>query len=307
MKNILITGAAGFIGRNTSLRFKNNNFRVIGIGNGNFTPGETAIFGIDKWVKARVHSENLEKINEDICGVIHCAGSGSVGTSFLEPFIDYEKNVSTTVSVLEYIRKFNPSAKLIHLSSAAVYGVKKDKPLNEDEQPNPVSPYGYHKLISEKICESYSKNFNINVSIIRLFSVYGNGLKKQLLWDACKKFTREKELVFFGTGMETRDWIHIDDVTNLIFKVFCHENATGFNIFNGGSGNRITNHELLTMLASFFPEKKTFCFNNVSKEGDPKYYRAELKRITDLGWIPMVSLSETIERYVQWFIETDNE
>ena len=114
------------------------------------------------------------------------------------------------------MRVYNPKAQLIYPSSPAVQGEHTNTPIKEDYVGKPASPYGYHKKIVEDLCQSYSEKYSLKISVVRLFSVYGNGLKKQLLWDAYNKIRySSKEVEFWGTGEETRDFIHIEDV--LIF------------------------------------------------------------------------------------------
>ena len=99
---------------------------------------------------------------------------------------------------------------------------------------NPVSPYGVHKKIAEDLCRSYGQHFKIASCVIRLFSVYGVRLRKQLLWDECLKLSKN-EITFFGTGQETRDWLHIHDVVNLLFTAAEHASSHCPTV-NGGTG-----------------------------------------------------------------------
>lgn len=300
--SVLITGAYGFLGRNTALEFKQNGFKVIGIGHGSWSKEAFQLFGVDEWIESDISLDNLKKIRENTTAIVHCAGSGSVGFSLSNPAEDFNRTVNTTLAVLEYIRLYNKDTKLIYPSSGAVYGAKGVGPISEDDFLNPVSPYGYHKKIAEELCESYSKNFNLTISIIRFFSLYGNGLKKQLLWDACNKFSKgDEKVIFSGSGEETRDWIHIQDAARLIYRVF--SSSLGINIFNGGSGERVTVREILELVGREFSENRIVSFNGLAKEGDPKHYQAETKRSRALGWEPEVDWQSGVKDYVKWFKE----
>jgi len=188
------------------------------------------------------------------------------------------------------------------LSTAAVYGSKNDLPIKESESTNPVSPYGYHKLASENICKSYAQCFGLNVSIIRLFSIYGEGLKKQLLWEACNKFMEAKDkVIFFGTGNETRDWLHVNDVANLVLRIAILNNSS-FNVYNGSYGTRVKVKDILYMLRDLLGKKEIeIIFNQQHKEGDPHFYLGCTEKVLKTGWSQKINIGEGLIKYVNWY------
>ena len=137
--------------------------------------------------------------------IVHCAGGSSVGQSVREPFLDFNRNVPPMANLLEYMRR-----RLLPVmrqnwwccSTAAVYGEQAVQPLAESRPAAPISPYGVHKRICEELCICHARNDRLSVAIIRLFSVYGPGLRKQLLWDACHKASTG-ERRFSGTGQRS--------------------------------------------------------------------------------------------------------
>lgn len=303
-ESVLITGAHGFLGRHMARLFGKKGYYVIGMGHGEWSADEREEWNISEWHECDIGIGSLTAYAGRPNIIIHCAGSGSVGFSLSNPVEDFNRTVNTTLAVLEYIRLYNKDTKLIYPSSAAVYGAKGVGPISEDDFLNPVSPYGYHKKIAEELCGSYSKNFNLTISIIRFFSLYGNGLRKQLLWDACNKFSKgDKKVIFSGSGEETRDWIHIQDAALLIYRVF--SSSLGINIFNGGSGERVTVREILELVGREFSENRIISFNGLAKEGDPKHYQADTKRSRALGWEPEVDWQSGVKDYVRWFKETE--
>jgi UDP-glucose 4-epimerase len=208
--------------------------------------------------------------------------------------------VGSLLEVLEFMRSEKNTARLIYLSSAAVYGKKNNIAIKENASLNPVSPYGFHKKIAEEICESYSKNFHLNISIVRLFSVYGDDIQKQLLWDACKKISEAgKEVTFFGTGNETRDWIHVYDAVRLFWAIKNSEDK--FEILNGASGKKITIKKTLKIVLQEYNKHLKIVFNNVAKKGDPKYYHGNIKKAGSFGWKPNIELDEGIKSFVNNF------
>lgn len=301
MKKVLITGAHGFLGRYTAKKLKDEGHYIIGMGHGKWDRDEYNLWGIDEWFETTITFEALLNINKQFDTIIHCGGSGSVGFSLANPYEDFQKSVQSTLSLLEFIRLQSPGSVFIYPSSPAIQGNLGDVKIKEDMQSTPVSPYGIHKKIAEDLCKSYHNNYGINIGIIRFFSVYGEGLQKQLLWDACKKIYANTEVTFFGTGYETRDWIHVDDAAALI-ETFSRE-LSGFKVINGGTGVRTEIKEVVTLLASHFNKKLDIKFNGETKEGDPVNFWADTSGAFALNWQPTVTYENGLKRYVDYFIK----
>lgn len=298
--NILITGAYGFLGRNVAKEFKRRveNY-VVGIGHGKWDKEEYSKWGIDDWYETTITFEALLNINKKFDIIIHCGGSGSVGFSWENPYEDFQKSVQSTLSILEYIRLQNIGCKFIYPSSPAVQGNLGHIQIKENMVSNPVSPYGFHKKMAEELCLSYHNNFKIDIGIIRYFSIYGNGLQKQLLWDACKKIHKSDEVIFFGTGKETRDWIHVSDAANLLYRF--SSNFKGYEVINGGSGIETSIKEIIDLLIKYMKKEVTLKFNGVVKEGDPLHFWADINKAKSLKWDLTINIEQGIKDYVQYF------
>ncbi|MBN1166541.1 MAG: NAD-dependent epimerase/dehydratase family protein [Methanospirillaceae archaeon] len=296
-KQVLITGGSGFLGRNVGIKFHKENYDVIMIGHGNSIQSHDI-----KFINCNVNLKSLIKLNIIPDLMIHCAGSGSVGDSFNNPYYDYQKNVNTLIDVLEYIRIYSPKTKLIFPSSAAVYGVVKKVPIKEDTPFLPVSPYGYNKMIGEHICKYYSE-YGIEIAIIRFFSLYGVGLKKQLLFDVCKKISNNN-LIFYGTGYEVRDFLHISDASQLIFQIAQHHNRGPFFIINGGTGIGTSVNEIVRSLIHLFGKKDQVQYSGERKIGDPDRYIADITKCLSLGWKPKINIQDGLKEYAEWFRES---
>jgi UDP-glucose 4-epimerase len=297
--NILISGAYGFLGRNVAKEFKKNGDYVAGIGHGKWDKEEYSKWGIDDWYETTITFEALLNINKKFDIIVHCGGSGSVGFSWENPYEDFQKSVQSTLSLLEYIRLQNVECKFIYPSSPAVQGNLGHIQIKENMVSTPVSPYGFHKKIAEELCLSYHNNFNIDIGIIRYFSIYGNGLQKQLLWDACKKINKSDEVVFFGTGNETRDWIHVSDAASLLYNFSIKLN--GYEVVNGGTGIETSINEIVDLLNKYMEKPVDFKFNGIVKEGDPLHFWADINKVKSLQWEPLISISEGIKDYVHYF------
>ena len=298
-KTALVTGAYGFIGRNVAKHFANAGWVVVGMGHGSWAREEWRQWGISEWHTSDITSDALLTYARSPEVIVHCAGSGSVGFSMTHPHQDFQRTVATTIAVLEFVRLHVPQARVVYPSSAGVYGVAASLPIMESAPLLPVSPYGMHKKIAEEICHSYAKNFGVASVIVRLFSVYGVGLRKQLLWDACMKICNG-ENTFFGSGLETRDWLHISDAVKLLM-VAGEYASTECVVVNGGSGQGVMVREVLSELFSVFGRSDEPIFSSLTRSGDPVNYVAETGLAKSWGWQPKMRWREGVREYAGWF------
>jgi len=295
----LVTGAYGFIGRNVAKHFANAGWIVAGIGHGSWAREEWRQWGISEWHTADITTEALLTYAGSPDVIVHCAGSGSVGFSMTHPQQDFQRTVGTAVAVLEFVRLHAPQTRIVYPSSAGVYGAAAKLPISESDPLAPVSPYGVHKTISEKMCSSYARHFGVSVAVVRLFSVYGIGLRKQLLWDACTKIGCG-ENVFFGSGMETRDWLHVGDAASLLAAAGEHASAA-CPVVNGGSGQGEFVRDVLAELFAAFGRSDAPQFSGTARAGDPANYVANIARARAWGWQPQTAWRTGIREYANWF------
>jgi UDP-glucose 4-epimerase len=301
MKRALVTGGFGFLGRATARRFRSAGYEVVGIGNGRWTREEHEQQGFSSWLSAPVTTAALMTLDGSFDVIIHCAGNGSVGYSQNHPRQDFAKTVESSAELLEYMRLRNSSARLVYPSSAGVYGTRADAPIRESDPANPVSTYGYHKRMVEELCEHHARRFGFRVDVARFFSIYGPGLTKQLLWDASVRMSStEGDAEFWGTGDETRDWIHVDDATNLILAL-ASSSADGMRIVNGAAGRRVTVREVLELLKAQLGSTSNIVFSGKSRPGDPQFYLADIGRLRALGVEPVIPLERGLADYARWF------
>lgn len=299
VKTALVTGAYGFIGRYVARRLTRDGWRVIGLGHGSWTREEWQKWGVAEWHSADITLETLITYASEPDVIVHCAGSGSVGFSMTHPYQDFQRTVATTLAVLEFARLYAPQARVAYPSSAGVYGVVQKLPIAETDPLSPASPYGVHKCLAEGLCESYARHFDISVAVVRLFSVYGPGLRKQLLWDASQKIMNGQN-GFFGSGEEVRDWLHVEDAASLLITAADHA-STGCPMVNGGSGVGVTVREVLTELFDCFERADTPNFSGAARSGDPVGYVADISRPKHWGWQPSIGWKDGLRDYVAWF------
>lgn len=302
-KRVLVTGAYGFIGRYTAKEFHKAGYYVIGLGHGTWGQNEASRWGVDEWHVGDVTMDALQTYALDCEVIVHCAGSGSVGFSIANPMKDFERTVWTTHYVLEFIRLYSPTTRFVYPSSAAVYGNQDELPLQVNMIPNPISPYGVHKKIVEELCQMYAKQYGVKVAVLRLFSVYGNGLRKQLLWDACRKLS-DRQNEFWGTGEETRDWVHVCDVARAMYTA-CLQASPQCPVVNVASGHGTKISDILQILFGEYGEHEQPFFGGQINVGNPNHYVADISEIKEWDWKPEVSLQDGVKDYVRWFINRE--
>lgn len=299
VKTALVTGSYGFIGRYVARQLARDNWRVIGLGHGSWAREEWERWGIADWYSTDIALDSLITYAGEPDVIVHCAGSGSVSFSMSHPLQDFQRTVGTTLAVLEYARLYAPRTRIAYPSSAGVYGAVQKLPIVETDPLTPGSPYGVHKRMAEELFASYAAHFSIRAAMVRLFSVYGVGLRKQLLWDASQKIAAG-ENGFFGTGDEIRDWLHVEDAAGLLIASVGHS-STACPIVNGGAGVGVTVREILMELFACLGNTKQPVFSGASRGGDPAGYIADISLSQKWGWEPKVGWRDGIRAYAEWF------
>jgi UDP-glucose 4-epimerase len=281
MRTALVTGGAGFLGTAVTEALAADGYDVAVVGRDSRTEPLTGV----------TIAAALERVPEL---VVHCAGGSSVAASVTDPDRERAKTVPAFAELLHQVRIHVPAARVVLLSSAAVYGNASVVPTPETAPLAPLSPYGEHK----RACEDLLRAHGGPGAIVRLFSVYGPRLRKQLLWDACQKASAGVPR-FAGTGDEERDWLHVRDAAALIL-VAARAATTSVPVMNGGSGRGTTVRDVVGHVCRELrappPE-----FSGETRAGDPPRYVADIARARALGWTPRIELAPGIAEYVAWF------
>ena len=298
MKKLLIIGSKGFIGGHANNYFSSGhkaecwgadvisdysakNYFIIDSSNSDF-------------------NELFESQAFDVC--INCSGAASVPDSLQHPLRDFSLNTYNVIKILEAIKRHAPHCRFINLSSAAVYGNPASLPVKESDECIPVSPYGKHKYFAEELCREYHQYFGIESCSLRIFSAYGPGLKKQILWDLCKKSQASKSITLFGTGNETRDFIYVEDIIAAIDIIISKGNFEA-SVYNVASGKEVSIKELSSELLDQINYKGGLNFSGSERLGDPINWKADISKLKKLGFEPAFSIQRGINKYIQWLKE----
>jgi len=299
-KKFLITGCSGFIGSSISEYLYYKGYSVFGITIDDYISHKFVVNKINFTYNSI--ADIIKEFLPDV--VIHAAGSSSVGFSVSNPLADYSASVDSFITLLEGIRVSGHKPLVVYLSSASVYGNPITFPVKERDLLNPISPYGYHKIISEKIAEEYNRFYSIPVLIVRLFSLFGPLQKKLLIWELYQKFRNEETVIVEGTGNETRDYLYIDDFIILLLRVISGIN-NGIETFNIASSVPITVKDVAFKMRDIIGSKKEIIFLNKKREGNPENWQADISKLQKLiGNIKISDFDEVLEKCInQWELD----
>jgi UDP-glucose 4-epimerase len=299
MKTVLVTGAAGFLGRYVVRQFARDGWSVVGLDD---VPQENAPLGAGvTFQRMKLPDPNLAELlcAQPPSACVHCAGRASVGLSMQDPAADFRDNSVLTFELLEALRRYAPCCRFLFLSSAAVYGNPASLPVSETHKPSPLSPYGYHKLQCELLCEEFARIFALPTLSVRIFSAYGPGLRRQVVWDICERVLTSGVLSLRGTGDESRDFIHATDIARALIRLADLAPCQG-EVYNVASGEEVTIASLARAVVTALDAKIEPVFDGAATPGNPLNWRADIGRLRALGFAPAVSLEQGLRGVAAW-------
>lgn len=316
MKTYLITGGAGFIGSSLSERLIKEGNRVVAIDNFcdfyNHTIKENNVKELIKNSNFKLYRndirdrESVKKIFEEnnIDIVMHLAAMAGVRPSIENPVLYQEVNCMGTQNILEEMKAHNVK-NLVMASSSSVYGNCKEVPFKENMIVDfAISPYAATKKANEVMTHVYHKLFDMNVIMLRFFTVYGPKQRPDL---AINKFTRlmleDKEIPMFGDGTTSRDYTYIDDIVDGIIRScnYVENNNDVYEILNLGNSSPVSLKEMINTIGQAIgvnPKIKQLPM----QPGDVDRTFADISKAKKLiGYNPKTSFKEGIENFVEWY------
>ena len=306
--NILVTGAAGFIGSQLCRALIQTEASVIGVDSfTDFYPRwmkEKNIRPLLNHPKFKFLSEDITRLDlkkelEKIQAIFHLAAQPGVRTSWGDDFSIYTKNnIDVTQRLLEAAKNLQLK-KFIYASSSSVYGLSPQLPMRETQVLHPYSPYGVTKLAAEHLCFLYHNNYGIPCVSLRFFTVYGPGQRPDMAFHRfLKAIGEDKEIKFYGDGQQTRDFTYIDDIikANISSITYGKPGET----YNIGGGTQIKLIDIIPIFEKICQKKiKTRC--QEEQKGDVHHTFANIEKAKkDLNYVPHISLEDGLREEWNW-------
>ncbi len=318
MKTYFITGGAGFIGSTLTERLLNEGNKIITLDN--FCDFYDQKIKEDN-IKLFLNNPNYKLYRGDIRNridikkvfdeneidvVMHLAAMAGVRPSIEDPILYQNVNGLGTQNLLEEAKLHNVK-NLVMASSSSVYGNCKEVPFREDMVVDfAISPYAATKKANEVMAHVYHKLNNMNIIMLRFFTVYGPKQRPDL---AINKFTRlmlnDEEIPMFGDGTTSRDYTYVDDIVDGICKScdYVMNNDNVYEIINLGSNNPISLKQMIEVIGKTLGIEPKIKQMNM-QPGDVDRTFADINKAKELlGYNPSISFEEGIKKFIEWYKE----
>ena len=314
-KNILVTGAAGFIGANFAEYFvnKHSEYKVVVVDKLTYAGNMENLKNVqDKITFIQADICDFEKMKEifnkyEIDGVIHFAAESHVDNSIKTPFIFTQTNVIGTHTLLETAKQVwgeGSANKFVHISTDEVYGTLGEEGYFTEKSPiQPNSPYSASKASSDLIALAYHETFKMNVSVTNCSNNYGPYQHNEKLIPHMIKLALEnKNLPVYGAGLNIRDWLYVEDHCEAIDLVF-HNGKSGER-YNIGGHNEKRNIEIVKLILKHLNKSEDLITFVEDRKGHDYRYAIDPTKIkNELGWEPKTKFEDGIIKTIDWYLE----
>ena len=316
-RTIFVTGGAGFIGSHLIDNLLKKSDNIVSIDNLNefYNPNIKKLNQVDhykykhyEFYEGDILDEGLVRSifkKHDIDIVIHLAAMAGVRPSISNPSIYTEVNITGTRIILDAMVESNVE-RLIFGSSSAVYGNNKKIPFSEDDSVDrPISPYAATKKMGELLCHTYHHIYELNISLLRFFTVYGPRQRPEM---AIHQFVRNalngEPIIVFGDGSTARDYTYIDDIIDGIIQSIEFDDR--YMIYNLGNSEPIKLSNLILIIAEATGTDPIFEYQEIP-QGDVLQTYADINRAkNNLGYDPKTGIRDGISKFVKWYISMKN-
>ncbi len=311
---VLVTGGAGFIGSNLceALLDQGREVHVLDNFNNYYDPAIKRK-NIEKALTYATYSisegdiRDQELVAEVIAtfnpqAIIHLAAMAGVRPSIEKPHLYNDVNIAGTTVLLEAVRE-HPVQNFVFGSSSSVYGSHDRVPFSEEDVlSKPISPYAATKLAGEQLCFTYHHLFDLPISCLRFFTVYGPRQRPEMAIHLfARKIMNGESITLFGDGSSRRDYTYVDDIIDGVIRSL--DRAQGFEIFNLGESRTVGLSELVSILEDTIGLKADIRFEPDQPGDVPITYADVSKAGRVLGYKPAVPIEEGIRRMVKWLTD----
>ncbi|TYB32511.1 MAG: NAD-dependent epimerase/dehydratase family protein [Flexistipes sinusarabici] len=308
--NILLTGAAGFIGAHTAKKLLENGHKVIGVDNlndyydVNLKLHRLSNINHSGFTFHKLDISNFEAVSllfdfYKFDAVINLAARAGVRYSIENPFVYFDTNTNGTLNLLEMCRR-KDIKKFVLASTSSLYAGQ-EMPFTEDKPVNtPISPYAASKKGAEVTCYSYHNLFDIDVSVVRYFTVYGPaGRPDMSVFRFIKQIYLEQPITIYGDGSQSRDFTYVDDIAKGTVKALKN---VGYEIFNLGNNTPYELMNVVQMIEKKLGKKAEIEYKPFHKADMTATWADIQKAGSILGWKPEYTLEQGIDKTIEWFL-----
>lgn len=302
---VLVTGGAGFIGTHLVHRLVADGADVTVVDDLSGPSARPVPNGVH-WFRLRLPDPRLRALVAEgrFDRIYHLAGAAYVPPSIDDPAGDLGNNAEVTLDLLEAVRHGSPRTPLLFTSSAAVYGSPTVLPIAETTPIVPVSPYGVSKYAAEQYVSLYARLHGLRTASLRLFSVFGPGQRKQVVFDLIARLAADPaRLEVIGTGTEMRDFVFVEDVVGAAIAVMGGAPLEG-EVYNVASGTGVTIAGLVEQVVAVLGVRPEVVWTGEVRPGDALHWVADITRLRALGFAPATTLAAGVRRVAEWFTET---
>jgi UDP-glucose 4-epimerase len=228
--------------------------------------------------------------------IVHLAAPASVPQSFADPHADFLGHMVPLANVLDAARLSAGGARVILISSAAVYGNPESLPVDEGASLAPISPYAFHKIQQELLLDEYVTLHGVRACKVRLFSTYGENQRRLAVWEMTRR-ALAGDVHVLGSGEETRDYLYAGDAARAVVRIAEAAQCAGEAI-NVSSGQEVSIRELAAEIYRLAGITAPPQFTGEQMPGSPTRWRADVTRLRALGFDPpgwAAGLAQTID------------
>ena len=290
----VVTGGSGFIGQALVRRLATDGVNVVTVDVNPPAVADVACFALQADV---AEPGVLDRHITDETVIFHLAAHADVAGSVSNPRRDFENTLQPLFEVLESARRIG--SRVIFPSTASVFDLDAAMPLSETAPKRPSSPYGAAKLAGESYCIAYKRSFGVDARIVRMFSVYGVGMRRFFIHDVVRKLQHDRtRLEIVGDGQQVRDYLYIDDaVEGLLCVAGAGQAGDDYNV---ASGEPVVIGELAQRIAAMLgcPQVRIEPTGRSFPGDTPRWY-ADITKARGLGFSPRVSLDDGLKRTIE--------
>lgn len=306
----LVTGGAGFIGHHLVLRLRAEGHEV------------TIVDCFNDYYDPKLKEKRLERFDETVTvvraditdivameevfaagsfdGVCHLAAQAGVRYSLEHPDVYVQSNYVGTFNILE-LSKRHKVQHVVCASTSSVYGTSTDMPFTEDNPvTTPMSIYAATKRGTELLGANYNHLFDLNVTFLRFFTVYGPwGRPDMALFIFTRKILASEPIDVYNNGNMRRDFTYIDDIVDGFYRAL--QTPSGFNILNLGNGSPVGLMDYISTLETELGKKAEISFKPIQPGDVPETYADISKAQKQIGYQPQTNIDVGIKKFVEWY------